>query len=65
MPLTYSEDVASDIIVRNDSSKTKAAVTPICGDESGKYMILSNIAGIMEARPASGWNVTAYSGDGC
>ena len=65
IPLTYSEKVASNIVVRNDTAKTKATVTPICGDESGKYMILSNIAGLEEIRPSSGWNVTAYSGSGC
>lgn len=65
IPLTYSEKVASNIVVRNDSARTKASVTPICGDEAGKYMILDNIAGLEEFRPSTGWNVTAYSGSDC
>ena len=65
IPLTYSESVSSSLVIRNDASKTKATITPICGDEAGKYMILDNIAGLEDYRPAGGWNVTAYSGDEC
>ena len=65
IPLTISEKVAANIVIRNDAAKTKASVTPICGDEEGKYMILNNIAGLEAIRPSSGWNVTAYSGSGC
>ena len=65
IPLTYSENVASDLVVRNDVSKSKASVTPICGDSAGKYMILNNIAGLEDLRPSGGWNVTAYSSNEC
>lgn len=65
IPLTYSEKIASNLVVRNDVSRTKAVITPICGNESGKYMILSNIAGLESLKPSGGWNVTAYSGNDC
>lgn len=65
IPLTYSENVGSDLVVRNDVSKSKASVTPICGDSAGKYMILNNIAGLEDLRPSGGWNVTAYSSNEC
>ncbi len=65
IPLTYSESVKTNLIVRNDTAKTKVSVTPICGDKAGKFMIVDNIAGLEELRPQGGWNVTAYSGSEC
>ena len=65
LPLTYSDQITSDKIVRNTVSKSKASITPICGSEDGTYMTISNIAGLEDKRPASGWNATVYSADGC
>ena len=65
IPLTDSEKVSSDMIVRNDAAKTKVKVTSICCDEEGKYMILSNIVGLENYKPAEGWNVTAYTSNEC
>ena len=65
IPLTYSESIKSNLVIRNDTAKTKVSVTPICGDQAGKYMILDNIAGLESLRPSGGWNVTAYSGSEC
>ena len=38
IPLTYSESVKSSLVIRNDVARTKASVTPICGDKDGKYI---------------------------
>ena len=65
IPLTYSESIKSNLVIRNDTAKTKVSVTPICGDQAGKYMVLDNIAGLESLRPSGGWNVTAYSGSEC
>ena len=63
--LTESEKVKSNMVVRNDVAKTKAVVSPICGDKEGKYMVLPNISGLEEIKVGNSWNVTAYSGDDC
>ena len=65
IPLTYSENTKSSLVIRNDIAKSKATITPICGAKEGKYMILNNIAGLEELRPSTGWNVTAYSTNEC
>lgn len=65
VPLTFANGINANDIVRNDVAKTKATITPICGDTSGKYMILNNIAGLEQYKPSGGWNVTAYSGSDC
>ena len=63
--LNYSENIKSSLVIRNDIAKTKASITPICGDKEGKYMILINIVGLEDLRPNTGWNVTAYSTNEC
>ncbi len=63
--LNYSDNIKSSLVIRNDTAKTKASITPICGDKEGKYMILNNIVGLEDLRPNTGWNVTAYSTNEC
>lgn len=65
IPLTESEKVNTSLIVRNDVSKSKATITPLCGDTEGKYIILRNVAGLESFKPSDGWNATIYSGSGC
>ena len=65
IPLTYIENVKSGIIVRNNASRTKAPVTPLCGNKDGKYIILQNIAGLEDYKKSNSWNVTVYSNEDC
>ena len=65
IPLTLDESVNTSSIIRNTNSKNRTDITPICGDTEGKYMIISNIAGLEAYRPVNGWNATVYSSDGC
>ena len=63
IPLTSGEDINTDLIYRK--SKTSTDITPLCGSPDGKYMTVSNIAGLEKYRPTSGWSATIYSENGC
>ena len=65
LPLVESEKIASRLIVRNDSAKRKAPVTPLCGTKEGKYMIVNKIIGLESLNPNGGWNAYIYSDEGC
>lgn len=65
IPLTESEEITRETIVRNDAKFQKAPINSLCGDKNGKYMILSKIAGLEKYQPLTGWNATVYSDEGC
>ena len=64
IPLLEAEQVTTRKIVRNNASRTKAVVTPLCGTEDGEYKIVNKIAGL-EGFKNNSWNATIYSGKGC
>ena len=64
IPLLESEKVTARKIVRNNASRSKAVVTPLCGTEDGEYKIINKIAGL-EGLNKGSWNATIYSGNGC
>jgi len=63
--LTESEEITRDSIVRNNTKNNKVSITPFCGNEDGKYMVLDKIAGLEKYQTSEGWNVTVYSKEGC
>lgn len=63
--LTESEEITRDSIVRNNIKNNKVSITPFCGNEDGKYMVLDKIAGLEKYQTSEGWNVTVYSKEGC
>ena len=65
MPLTHSDEITADKIVRNTAAKSKANVTPVCGSEDGTFMTIGNIAGLESMRPSTGWSATVYSANNC
>jgi len=65
IPLTNSDSINRNSIIRNNSDSTKAGITSMCGSEDGKYMILDNILGLEKYQTEYGWNATIYSADGC
>ena len=64
IPLLETEKISTKKIVRNNSSRTKAVVTPLCGTPDGEYRIINKIAGLEELNKNS-WNATIYSNEGC
>ena len=64
IPLTLDEKINTASIVRNNL-QNRVRITPMCGSEEGKYMIINDIAGLEAYRPKNGWNATIYSSDGC
>lgn len=63
--LTAEEELDTDTIVRNNTSKTKVTITSLCGDEDGKYMVFNNIVGLEKYQTKNGWNVTVYGSGDC
>ena len=64
IPLLETEKISTKKIVRNNASRTKAVVTPLCGSEDGEYMVVNKIAGL-ESFKNTNWNATVYSSNGC
>lgn len=63
IPLTVAENVKANLIYRRSNSNND--VTSFCGSKDGKYMTISNIAGLEKYRTNPGWNATIYSEEGC
>lgn len=62
VPLTLDEKINNEVIVRTYNSKN--VITPLCGSQNGKYMLVNQILGLEKYQPANGWNATIYS-NGC
>lgn len=65
LPLTLDAKVNNAVIRRNNMAGTSVNITPLCGTKDGKYMVISNIAGLEDYKLSQGWNATVYSNDGC
>ena len=65
LPLVESEKINSRQIVRNDSNRTIAPITPLCGNADGEFVVINKIAGLESLNPDGNWNATIYSGEGC
>ena len=65
LPLMLDNKVNTSSIIRNNYSGSPVSITPLCGNKDGKYMVISNIAGLEEYKLSQGWNATVYSNDGC
>ena len=63
--LTEEDSLDRNTIVRDNTSGTKAPITSMCGTEDGVYRVISNIEGLEEHKPSTGWNATIYSSVGC
>ena len=64
IPLTLDEKVNNSSILRNKTI-VDYSITPLCGTKDGKFMVISNIAGLEAYRLSQGWNAIVYSNDGC
>jgi len=65
IPLMETEKITTKQVVRNNSSRTKAVVTPLCGTSDGEYKIVNKIAGLEKLNKNYSWNATVYSNEGC
>lgn len=60
IPLTQSDKITTNSIVRND-----ATITSMCGTRDGEYKVIDHIIGLEEYEPEYGWNATVYSNTAC
>lgn len=63
--LTAEDSIERNSIIRNDANNTKVTIDAMCGSEDGEYKVISNITGLEEYRPSTGWNATVYSSVSC
>ena len=65
LPLTHENKVTAAAVNRSGSASQTVAITSICGSEDGSQQPISNIIGLEELRPASGWTAYVYSKNDC